>query len=48
MAKAQEVVWKGQTICSWCNTVLKDGDKDVPPSHGICEKCKAEMLASVK
>ena len=28
-------------ICAWCGTVIRKSD--VADSHGICDKCDAEM-----
>lgn len=38
-----------RTLCAWCEregieTVLKDGAKDGPKSHGICERHQQKML----
>lgn len=38
-----------RTLCAWCEregieTVLKDGPKDGPKSHGICERHQQKML----
>lgn len=38
-----------RTICAWCEregreTILKDGPKDGPLSHGICDEHQQKML----
>jgi len=34
-----------RTICAWCGKVLKQGKGET--SHGICKKCKAQVLADL-
>jgi len=34
-----------KTICAWCMVLLRDGKLvDGKVSHGICPKCKKEVL----
>ncbi len=38
-----------RTLCAWCEregieTVLKDGPKDGPKFHGICERHQQKLL----
>ena len=34
-------------ICAWCGKVIREGDENSPPSHGICESCKYKELKRV-
>ena len=41
-----------RTLCAWCEregieTVLKDGSKDGPKSHGICERHQQKILDEI-
>lgn len=29
----------GNTMCAWCNKVIKEGNPALLVSHGICESC---------
>jgi uncharacterized paraquat-inducible protein A len=44
MAREQ---YEGAVICAWCKKVLAEGDKSVPPSHGICPRCAQKMRAQL-
>jgi hypothetical protein len=32
------------TVCAWCNRVLAEGVE--PASHGICDACLEQLLAT--
>ena len=40
-----------RTVCGWCPSfgrtpaLIKDGPEDKPVSHGLCETCKADLVA---
>ncbi len=34
--------------CSWCGTVLREGDAPTPVSHGICPSCHTQVLAETQ
>jgi hypothetical protein len=44
MAREQ---YEGAVICAWCQKVMKEGDENVPPSHGICPSCAQEVKAQL-
>jgi len=31
-------------LCAWCCKVIRDGNPDVPVSHGICDPCASQFL----
>lgn len=30
-------------ICAWCGTTIREGDPNLPVTHGICPPCKAKV-----
>jgi len=36
-----------KVVCAWCKKVLANGD-DEPVTHGICEKCKANVFLELE
>jgi hypothetical protein len=47
MAKASLRARVGLLICAWCSLVLREGDKDLPVSHGCCVKCSDRILSEL-
>ncbi len=43
-----EVLAEGEVVCAWCKKKLKDAPEISGTSHGICQKCKDEMMGSIK
>lgn len=37
---------KLKRVCSWCSSTLAEGDPGAQISHGICDPCRARMLAN--
>lgn len=32
------------TICAWCQILIASGDWSLPPTHGICVRCRDRYL----
>lgn len=30
--------------CAWCHCTIREGDKDAPVSHGLCQRCADNLL----
>ena len=33
--------------CSWCQTVMRQGDRALPVSHSCCPRCVAKLNAEL-
>ena len=45
--KGTEEKKKSKRICAWCKTVMGEKEGDGMATHGVCEKCAAEMDAEL-
>ena len=38
---------KPRLVCSWCTTVIREGDREQPTSHGMCKPCFDMQMAEL-
>ena len=41
----QDGPWtKPRAVCSWCNTVVREGSPEAPVTHTICHECSKRLF----
>lgn len=45
--KAEQMKLKMRKICSWCDSVMDEGEKGAITTHVMCESCAEEFLRQI-